>query len=225
MKKRNQTVKGLRTPLLFVFIHGFLNGRFKTAGVDQDTKFLNGAYINGKIYLFYEFCKKRVAKLVAELASIRTEANALIMEFRALPPVPAEVKQFDRPTYVPPRTAQEAEEGRSGARNTAQAAALAKRADEEREKNIARRREIIQRLVEIRNRIAVRERICCEELGAVAQALKDRFCVYGHGVLMQPVRTAHIPPIEYTDHLVDYYADCAPLKINIAAILDEEESK
>ena len=53
MKNKKIRMKGLKTPSPVVFMHGFFNGRFKSAGIDLDSGLLNSAYVNGMMDLFY----------------------------------------------------------------------------------------------------------------------------------------------------------------------------
>jgi hypothetical protein len=193
MKNRNH-LKGLHTPRPFVFIHGFLNGRCKTAALDQESKLLNSAYIHGKCCLFSELCREQVIQLETELAEARTDAQKLLLKLRALP--------------MPPLP-----EGDDA--ETAHAKAKCDRI-------AANRAEIIGHLIEIRDEIATRERVCCEGLTATAEALKERFAVYGHGVLLKPVCSSYIPDVSYESALEGYRADHDALRQKIDNVLKEE---
>ncbi|MCD8097714.1 MAG: hypothetical protein LUE31_06725, partial [Lachnospiraceae bacterium] len=87
----------------------------------------------------------------------------------------------------------------------------------------ARRREILQRLTEIRHRINSRNRICEEELGAVADRLTAKFAAYASGVLLKPFSADVLPQLDWRPHLEDYYHDHAPLMGRISEALDETE--
>lgn len=43
MKNKKVKMKGLATPTIMVFMHGFFDGRFRAAGLDQDGGLLNSA--------------------------------------------------------------------------------------------------------------------------------------------------------------------------------------
>ena len=117
-----------------------------------------------------------------------------------------------------PASAAEAQSCRITARRTAQIGAL-------RNKTIQRRREIVDRLLEIRNQTASCELSCAEELEAVAEALKSRFCTYGHGVLMKPIRVQNIPKMDCGGYMENYCVEHAPLKQKLGSILDREETR
>ena len=54
MKNKKVKMKGLATPTIMVFMHGFFDGRFRATGLDQDSGLLNSAYVNGKTDMFYK---------------------------------------------------------------------------------------------------------------------------------------------------------------------------
>lgn len=85
MKNKKVKMKGLSTPTVVEFLHGFFDGRFRAAGIDQDSGLLNSAYTNGKIDLFYKYCNERVDRLEIDIASICTEAETLLMELATTP--------------------------------------------------------------------------------------------------------------------------------------------
>lgn len=225
MKKHQPKFGALHTPQLFAFLHGFSNGRFHTAGVDADTGLLTGAFISGKTAAYDAFCKNRVAALIEELIPVREEANARIMEYRALPPIGEAVTMPEEPVYIPPQTMEQSRAGRAAAAAFERAAAAAKSANEERTERIARRSEILCTLRRLLDSFTRAEQLCRGELAAAACDLTQTFCVYGHGVCMRPVRTVSIPRIEYEPHLAGFCADLQPLKNNISAILAKEEIK
>lgn len=80
MKNKKVKMKGFVTPTAMVFMHGFFDGRFKSAGIDQDSGLLHSAYVNGKVDLFYKYCSERVDRLETDIAAICTEAETLLME-------------------------------------------------------------------------------------------------------------------------------------------------
>lgn len=215
MWNKKPRCKGAWVPRPITFLHGFLNGRFKTAGVDQETQLLNSAYIHGQVFLYGELCKRQMVRLECKLSAAYTEAGALIAELAALP-APPPFGGDDRSGGTLPASAAEAQCRRLAGKKAAQASAL-------RSRTAGRRQEILIRLLELRDRTASRERICTEELEAAAEALKSRFCTYGHGVLLKPVRTWNIPEVDHSRYLENYRAEHDPIKRKMAAILDREE--
>jgi hypothetical protein len=205
-------LKGLGTPRPFIFLHGFLDGRCKTAALDQESNLLNSAYLYGKRCLFAALCRQQVVRLETELAETRTEARKLLLELRALPEPTACEPSESRPA----RGLSSAQAERLAAERAAQTAAAVAQEKAKRVKNI-------RRLVELRERLATRERVCEESLAATAEALKERFAIYAHGVLLKPVRNRHIPAIQYDSLLADYQVEHNALRREIDALLQEEE--
>ena len=77
MKNKKVKMKGLATPTVMVFLHGFFDGRFRAAGIDKDSGLLNSAYVNGKTDLFYKYCSERVDRLETDIAAVCTDAEKL----------------------------------------------------------------------------------------------------------------------------------------------------
>lgn len=218
-KQKKLRCKGLRIPRPAIFLYGFLNGRFKTAGVDRGTNLLNSAYIHGHGFLYHELCRRRIAQLERDLSPVYAEADKLMAELEALPDLsPRAWGEEGESNGQLPASAAEAQSCRITARRTAQIGAL-------RNKTIQRRREIVDRLLEIRNQTASCELSCAEELEAVAEALKSRFCTYGHGVLMKPIRVQNIPKMDCGGYMENYCVEHAPLKQKLGSILDREETR
>lgn len=226
MKKKTLKLKGLKTPKLFLFIHGFTNGRMKTAAVDSESGNLNSAYIHGKIYLFDKLCHDHVIQLDRELSEVRTEAEALILELNELV-IPAEYRATDTVAHsareakvVDSVTAAQA--SRTAVANAEKAAQAASQRKQERENILARRAWIIRRLVAIREKLALEEHICSEELAVTADALRNCFCAYGHGALLKPIDPSYIPPVDYQHYLDSYWKDHEVLKKKINGVLEKE---
>lgn len=220
-------LKGLRTPRPFIFIRGFVNGRMKTAELDHENSRLSSAYVSGMTCLFNEYCQKRVTRLESDLSAVRMEAETLLLEFKTLPgdrQTEASAWPYEVPVKLP-ATVAEAQRLRAAARSSAQAAELSSRVLEKQEAATTRRAAILGRLAEIKSRVATKEQICCQELGAVADALRARFCSYAQGVLMKPIRTQYIPELEYARYLDNYYASHNTLKREIAAVLKPQEEE
>lgn len=225
MKKKVLKIKGIRTPRPFLFIHGFVNGRMKTAAVDSESGNLNSAYIHGKIYLFDELCHKRVLELDRDLSEVRAEAETLVLELNTM-----DVPSLSGPTPADQRNAgTNASDNVSSAQNRRAAAASAERYNkaaacqkELHDNALARRTWILRRLIKIREQITLAEHVCIEELGATADALRNCFCAYGHGALLTPITPNCLPPIGYQKFLDNYHADYEVLKKKISAAIEEE---
>jgi hypothetical protein len=228
MRSKPLALKGLHTPRPIIFIRGFLDGRFQTAGIDQKSALLNSAYLNGELYLFNAYCKKRVIQLENDLAADRTKAETLIQELYTLSAdLPADLPircAEAKGQAEPPATLAEAQARRKAAKAAAKTAEALANANAKRDALTERHKEILRSLVEIREKIQIKERTCYEELGVTAETLKARLCVYGHGVLLkQPVYTRYIPALEYTSHLEGYRSAHRELNRKLAAVLQERE--
>lgn len=225
MKKvKTLKLKGLRTPRPFIFIHGFTDGRTKTAALDPQDGHLNSAYIHGHIYLFHELCKKRVIQLEKELSGIRAEAQTLIKELKniKLPPE-CNMPEVDRPDSQRPATIAASRFSRAAAAEADKVEKANARLKTKRENILARREWIIHRLIKIREQISLSERICIEEMEATSNALKNCYCTYGHGALLKPVHPAYIPAVAYDGYLDAYFNAHNELSQKITDILNKEE--
>lgn len=227
MRNKTLTLRGVHTPRPFLFIRGFVNGRMKTADLDQENSRLSSAYVSGMTCLFNEYCQKRVAMLETDLSAVRMEAETLLLELKALPRDSQAEASAEAPGVSAklPTTVAEAQRFRAVARSSAQAAELSSLVLEKQEAATARRTAILGRLAEIRSRIATKEQVCCQEFGATADALRARFCVYAHGVLLKPIRTRYIPEMEYAQYMDNYYAAHNTLKREIAVVLKSQEEE
>ena len=222
MKQKQPKLKGLKAPKLCVFLHGFLNGRMNTAGIDGGQGHLTSAHIHSQLHRFSEYCQKRLAKMEQETWELRTEARTLIPELRALacPSLPPE--RVNSGTGRFPQTVDEAQSSRTAAAAEAKHEETRAGAKQLRDDVLARRTWIIRRLIKIREQLTLSERLCAEELSATAHALQSRFCTYGHGVLLKPLCAGHIPEIEFESFLADHHIDCEALRQQITAVLEEE---
>lgn len=226
MKKKTLKLKGLKSPKLFLFIHGFINGRMKTAAVDSESGNLNSAYIHGKVYQFDKLCHDRAIQLDRELSEVRTEAETLVLELNELV-VPSLHRANDLPDHGDGAAKRldsvaDAQAGRAAAANAAKAAQVADQRKQERENILARRAWVIRRLVAIREKLALEERTCSEAFAATADALRNCFCAYGHGALLKPVNPCYIPPVDYQHHMVRYQKDHEVLLKKIIDLLEKE---
>lgn len=81
MREKTLKIKGMRVPGLFIWLHGFFQGRItKTATVDEETGWISSSYITSKHKLFNELSAKRVKKLEQELKAVRMESFNLMLK-------------------------------------------------------------------------------------------------------------------------------------------------
>ena len=81
MREKTLKIKGMRVPGLFIWLHGFFQGRItKTATVDEETGWISSSYITSKRKLFNELSAKRVKKLEQELKAVRVESFNLMLK-------------------------------------------------------------------------------------------------------------------------------------------------
>lgn len=229
MKNKKISMKGMKTPSPVVFMHGFFNGRFKSAGIDLDSGLLNSAYVNGMMDLFYKYCQERVDKLETDISAICTEAETLFIELKAIPENMSdrmsEEKNMEKIPDKLPSTIQEAQEIRAIARRIAEAKDFSEHSRGAINEKNSRRTEIIQRLVQIRDRIITKENNCYNELNATAFLLKERFCIYGHGVLLQPMLNRYIPNVDYDRILECCDTNHQEIKSRISTLTKGEEKE
>ena len=229
MKNKKISMKGMKTPSPVVFMHGFFNGRFKSAGIDLDSGLLNSAYVNGMMDLFYKYCQERVDKLETDISAICTEAETLFIELKAIPENMSdrmsEEKNMEKIPDKLPSTIQEAQEIRAIARRIAEAKDFSEHLRGAINEKNSRRTEIIQRLIQIRDRIITKENNCYNELNATAFLLKERFCIYGHGVLLQSMLNRYIPNVDYDRILECYDTNHQEIKSRISTLTKGEEKE
>lgn len=219
MKNKKVKMKGLATPTIMVFMHGFFDGRFRAAGLDQDSGLLNSAYVNGKTDLFYKYCSERVDRLETDIAAVCTDAEKLLLELEDMPEKIREIRVTEAETVKLPKKLPDSIEGAQLARTDVRKAAKAKANKSQLEK---RKTEILQQLVMIRDRIFNKETNCRNELSATSFALKERLCVYGHGVLLKPVLHRYIPQLEYEWAFDLYNKNHEEIKRRISEVVSKE---
>lgn len=219
-------MKGLATPTVMVFLHGFFDGRFRAAGIDKDSGLLNSAYVNGKTDLFYKYCSERVDRLETDIAAVCMDAEKLLLELEDMPEKIREIKVKEaEPVNLPkklPDSMEEAQIARADARKAAKAKTDAEQAKANKNQMQKRKTEILQQLVMIRDRILNKETNCRNELSATSFALKERLCVYGHGVLLKPVLHRYIPQLEYEWAFDLYNKNHEEIKRRISEVVSKE---
>ena len=226
MKNKKVKMKGLATPTAMVFMHGFFDGRFKSAGIDQDSGLLNSAYVNGKTDMFYKYCSERVDRLETDIAAVCTDAEKLLLELKDMPEKIRKIRVTEEePVKLPkklPDSMEEAQLARADARKAAKAKADAEQSKANKNQMETRKIEILQQLVMIRDRILNKETNCRNELSATSFALKERLCVYGHGVLLKPVLHRYIPQLEYEWAFDLYNKNHEEIKRRISEVVSKE---
>ena len=226
MKNKKVKMKGLATPTVMVFLHGFFDGRFRAAGIDKDSGLLNSAFVNGKTDLFYKYCSERVDRLETDIAAVCTDAEKLLLELEDMPEKIREIKVKEaEPVNLPkklPDSMEEAQIARADARKAAKAKTDAEQAKANKNQMQKRKTEILQQLVMIRDRILNKETNCRNELSATSFALKERLCVYGHGVLLKPVLHRYIPQLEYEWAFDLYNKNHEEIKRRISEVVSKE---
>lgn len=226
MKNKKVKMKGLATPTIMVFMHGFFDGRFRAAGLDQDSGLLNSAYVNGKTDLFYKYCSERVDRLETDIAAVCTDAEKLLLELESMPEKIRKIRGTEEePVKLPkklPDSMEEAQLARADARKAAKAKADAEQSKANKNQMETRKTEIQQQLVMIRDRILNKETNCRNELSATSFALKERLCVYGHGVLLKPVLHRYIPQLEYEWAFDLYNKNHEEIKRRISEVVSKE---
>ena len=226
MKNKKVKIKGLVTPTVVEFLHGFFDGRFRAAGIDQDSGLLNSAYVNGKTDLFYKYCIERVDRLETDIAAVCTDAEKLLLELEDMPAKIREIRVTEvEPVKLPeklPDSMEAAQLARADARKAAKAKADAEESKANKSQMQNRKTEILQQLVMIRDRILNKETNCRNELNATSFALKERLCVYGHGVLLKPVLHRYIPQLEYEWAFDLYNKNHEEIKRRISEVVSKE---
>lgn len=223
MKKKYPKPKGLglKSPALFVFVHGFTNGVMNTAGIDKDENKVIASYINGRTQKFDAYAKKRIIALEKETSPLCSEAEQLILELGKLsiPTIPSGADASDRSDNLFPTNAKEARERREAAAAAARKAQAAAAAALNKEQVEARRSWIQRRLVRIQEELASGYSICKQELEGNAHALRDRFFIYAHGATMQPVNPSQVPEVNFEGFLSDYKKKIDDLENKITTAL------
>ena len=226
MKNKKVKMKGLATPTIMVFMHGFFDGRFRAAGLDQDSGLLNSAYVNGKTDMFYKQCSERVDRLETDIAAVCTDAEKLLLELKDMPEKIRKIRVTEEePVKLPkklPDSMEEAQLARADARKAAKAKVDAEQSKANKNQMETRKIEILQQLVMIRDRILNKETNCRNELSATSFALKERLCVYGHGVLLKPVLHRYIPQLEYEWAFDLYNKNHEEIKRRISEVVSKE---
>ena len=188
MKQKTLKIKGMGVPRLIIWAQGFFHGRIiKTAGIDEETGYICSGYVTGKSKLFNELSSNRVKQLELELKAVRAEAFDLMAQDAQIRKNLEKDTAGDSPSTI--------NEKRNAERCASRRASYSKRHEE-----------IVQRLGEIDSKIRSCELNAREELDATASALQSIFSTYAHGMLLRPIQSKFIPPVEYK-HCFDLYRE------------------
>lgn len=184
--KKKLKLKGMAVPRIFTWFLGFTHGFiFKTAALDPGTGYVCSSYITGKCKLFQELSSKRIKQLEQELKEARSEAFWIMTQEGMLRKKLQDDKTLDSPVSI--------DEKRKAERCVSRRASYLRTQEEN-----------IKRLGEIDSKIRSCELDAKEELDAVAAALQSRFSTYTHGMLLRPVQSSFIPPVNYEEAFYSY---------------------
>ena len=211
MGKNIPRLKGIRTPYFLATILGFIDRKTKSAGIDPETKKLTSGWITRKQRQFSAYLNRMKEALENAAQTIQAEADCLMNELAYLP------------TSVPPVPQMRADSRGEGpeARAAAREHAALSKQNREAKADMAHRKEILHRLVEIRNDLTADENMTCNALDATGAVLSAMFCAYGRGALGGPVMASQISDITF-DHcavLQEHFS----LRSRIESVLNKEE--
>lgn len=74
-------MKGLHTPLFFIWTKGFIHGKIiRTGGLDPETDTICSGYITGQIKRFRNACVVRREQAEGSLAEVWNKADRLLVD-------------------------------------------------------------------------------------------------------------------------------------------------
>lgn len=209
MKKTKTTlnVKGLRTPRLCLWIHGFFHGNIlHTGGLDPETKTISSAYVTGQIGRFRNVCVERRALAEENLKKEWAEADQLLIELTNLTKTLSESSVLYEP----------ADESSAHARARETVIKI----------HTARENEhlaIHKRLANIYNTICAEIHLAHDQMEATAEMLQSTFSAYGQGLLMKPVYVYNLPVVHYEDCIEHIFKNHENTWNAIISIVKEEK--
>lgn len=195
----------LHTPSAFIYFMGFVDGRTKTAAIDNNT--LHSAFIDSRLNMFQAYCENRIKRLEKDLSSVYTEASLLLIEFNTLSQKEPVLTSHDINTIDAislPATFEEAQGIRSAAKRAQAEKNAADYAASRKEKRTSRKVEILKRLIEINDLISTEERACYSDLYLTSFRLRAVFNTYSKAVVLKPISDECIPIID-VEHSFDRY--------------------
>ena len=195
----------LHTPSPFIYFMGFIDGRTKTAAIDNNT--LRSAFIDSRLNMFKAYCENRIKRLEKDLSAVYTEASLLLMELSSLSEKETVLTSHDINTIDTislPSTFEEAQRIRSAAKRAQAEKNATEYAASRKEKRTSRKVEILKRLVEINDLISTEERACYSDLYLTSFRLRSVFNKYSKAVVLKPISDSCIPIID-VEHFFDRY--------------------
>lgn len=206
----------LHTPSPFIYFMGFIDGRTKTAAIDNNT--LRSAFIDSRLNMFQAYCENRIKRLERDLSAVYAEASLLLMEFNTLSQKETVLTSTDINTIDAlslPTTFEEAQRIRSAAKKEQAKKNATDYAMSEKEKRISRKSEILNRIVEINDLISTEERACYSDLYLTSFRLRAVFNTYSKAVVLKPLSDSCIPIIDVDRSFDRYKAFHESLKVRL----------
>ena len=211
----------LHTPSAFIYLMGFVDGRTKTAAINDNT--LHSAFIDSRLNMFKAFGANRVKKLEKDLSSVYTEASLLLMEFNTLSQKETVLTSTDINTIDAislPSTFEEAQRIRSAAKRAQAEKNATEYAASRKEKRASRKVEILNRLVQINDLISTEERACYSDLYLTSFRLRSVFNKYSKAVVLKPTSDECIPIIDVDRSFDRYKTFHESLKVRLIEVTD-----
>ncbi len=189
MRKNHLTVRGLSTPRLFLWLHGWIHGHvLKSGGINPETGIISSCYITGKCSLFHEACISRVETLERTLQKDWSDADNLLVDYADLCSALSSSLSETSTTTTDSASARANEQ-----------AASARAAKEN------RRQGILKQLLAITNHIHSEEDLVSDQMEATAERLKSMFVAYGHGLVMRPIYPSNLPSLSFMESFTGYH--------------------
>lgn len=211
----------LHTPSAFIYLMGFVDGRVKTAAINNNT--LNSAFIDSRLNMFQAYCENRIKRLEKDLSAVYTEASLLLMEFNTLSNKETVLTSNDINTIDAislPATVEEAQRIRSAAKKAQAEKNATEYAASRKEKRTSRKVEILKRLVEVNDLISTEERACYSDLYLTSFRLRAVFNTYSKAVVLKPISDECIPIIDIEHSFDRYNAFHESLKMRLIEVTD-----
>lgn len=206
--KTTLPMKGLRTPRIFLWFHGFFHGKIlRTGGLDPETGTITSGYITGQIKRFRNVCVARREYAEENLKKEWADADRLLIDLASISAALADTNDYQKLANM------------SSAQARAQEKAASARASRE-----AERLAILKHLVDISNAIRSEFDHAHDQMEATAEMMLSTFSCYGHGLMMQPVYTRNLPTVSYDDCAAQILNSHEAIWNTINSILKEVKS-
>lgn len=184
--KRKITMWGLHAPRPFIWMLGFVHGRFKMAELDPDTGHITSGYITIKSKLFHELAFRQGGYLEKDTRKSWEQISQLLLEESQL-------------------CTGLMENGGPVSRNSNAEKRACDRAADRHASMSRRHNEILKNLSKLDSDLRSHELEVRQGLGAAAQALESRFATYASGVLLKPVHPNCLPDLAYNQPFDEYH--------------------